>query len=222
MFPLIIKTLHRLRKAQPKLLTVVLTTLICAYFVIIRFIPENMVDAFVYVNPAFRLLDFFIGILLWQLYRGMTDTQLYRRIIRIPRGVKTIIEAVAVIIFCAFTLCYPFVPPVYSLASYWWIPTAILILTFSVFSEQRGWLSELLNRSFLIKFGNISFSFYMIHTLVYLYLKIILTKLNILPADALMLVMTFILTTILAYAVNRWFEKPMASLWMSRFGFRAR
>lgn len=215
-FPFIVRRISKLKESN-RLLYFILGAL-CLYFIVIQFIPENYKAGLIYVNPVFRLYDFCLGVLLWQLYDSLRKySVIYGRILRMPKAAKTLVEVIAVALMVVYVIWYPFVPLEYSLASYWWLPAACLIVTFALFDRSMGLVSRVLNWSLLVKFGNVSFSFYMIHVLVYQYLEIILNKLSIVPSHGLMLAYAFILTTALAYACHYWFVKPMATAWMKRF-----
>ena len=217
MFPYIVRKINKQRGAN-RLLYCILGS-VCLYFLVIQIIPENFKAGLVYVNPVFRIYDFCLGILLWQVYDSLRKhSAIYSQILRMPKAAKTLVEVIAVALMVVYVILYPFVPVEYSLASYWWLPTGCLIMTFALFDRSKGLLSRVLEWPVLVKFGDISFSFYMIHVLVYQYLGIILRKLSIIPSHGLMLLYAFILTTALAYACQCLFVKPMSAAWMKWTG----
>lgn len=217
MFPFIVRKISKLRGSN-RLLYFILGA-VCLYFIVIQIIPENYKAGLIYVNPLFRLYDFCLGILLWELYDSLRKHRaIYGQILRMPKAAKTLVEVIAVALMGIYVILYPFVPIEYSLASYWWLPTGCLIMTFALFDRSNGLLSRVLEWPGLVKFGDISFSFYMIHVLVYQYLEILLIKLSIIPSHGLMLVYAFILTTALAYACQCLFVKPMSATWMNWTG----
>lgn len=123
------------------------------YFAVVNALGSDLLLPMVYISPAFRCLDFAVGVVLYRLLRG-------RRI-----GAQSTLGELAVLALMAlFVLVYAYVPERYALASYWWVPSVILIAAFGV--DGHGAVSRLLSSRPMVAFGNMSFYFYMSHGLV--------------------------------------------------------
>ena len=146
-----------LAKNHRKLLAIFL---ICAIIsaVGMYFTPEESIKGFWYVNPVTRLPDFIAGMLLFQLY-----DHLKARDITVSQG--SILEIVSIALFLGFYLYAAEVPKVYRYSCYYWLPVAIILISFSL---QKGIVSRLLSNRLLVIGGEISYSFYLIHLFVLL------------------------------------------------------
>lgn len=169
MFPWLVKkaTLNRHRFIA---ITLLLTT---AWVMSVSYIPDDLTEAIVYINPLARLLDFSIGIVLWISYEKISKTQ--------PHGadIKTqnIMQCLSLLALCATIWLYPSIPMCWGLASYWWIPCSSVIMTFA--TQSRGFVSRLLETRWLIWFGDVSFTFYLIHVLGMNTTDILMSKMHI-------------------------------------------
>ena len=81
-----------------------------------------------YVNPVTRLPDFFVGVLLYQLYRSLCGK-------KISYSTGTLLEVGVVILFLLFYLCAADIPKVYRYSCYYWLPVSLIIL---IFALQKG------------------------------------------------------------------------------------
>lgn len=137
--------------------------LLCVFFVSavlvvvgMYFTPENDIKGFWYVNPITRLPDFIVGMLLFQFYNHLKNKN-----ISYYQG--SIIEVLSIALFLAFYFYAAEIPKVYRYSCYYWLPVAVLLISFSL---QKGILSCLLSNRFLVIGGEISYSFYLIHLLI--------------------------------------------------------
>lgn len=146
-----------LMKNYRKLLCVFL---LCAVLVIVGMYhtPVESIKGFWYVNPVTRLPDFMVGMLLFQLYEYLKTKD-----ISCFRG--SVIEFISVAVFLGFYLYAAEIPKVYRYSCYYWLPVALVLISFSL---QKGIISRLLSNRFLVIGGEISYSFYLIHLLVLL------------------------------------------------------
>ena len=120
--------------------------------------PEDRIKAYWYVNPIARFPDFILGMLLFEAYRRLRD-----RTITFRQG--TFIEILSIVLFLGFYLYAAEVPKVYRYSFYYWLPVALVLLSFAL---QRGAVSRLLSNKYLVIGGEISYSFYLIHLFVLL------------------------------------------------------
>lgn len=74
-------------------------------------------------------------------------------------------EFVSVAVFMFFYLYAAENPKVYRYSCYYWLPVAMVIVSFAL---QKGALSRLLNSRLMVTGGDISYGFYLIHLFVLL------------------------------------------------------
>lgn len=193
---------------------------ICAmltvYFIAVYF-TQHMVNNFIYVNPMMRLTDFVLGMFLWQIWRRGCDSRAVAYLRARPAAVRTLAEGAAIAVFAGALMIYAYIPPQYSAASLWWMPSMLLIGTFTVLDARGGLFTRLLHLRPLISFGNVSFSFYMIHIVAGEYLRVLLEKLGIPVTYQVFVWILLFLTIAASYPVSRWFERPAAALWRRYF-----
>lgn len=128
------------------------------YFIAIHLIKSS-IHQFIYISPFFRVMDFMIGIALYFVLKGKIQTEE-----QIVKG--TILELLAITVAIYALLLFPDVPERYSYASLYWIPSILLIVAFTLSARMGGVFSQLLNGSFFVYLGNLSFPFYMMHLVI--------------------------------------------------------
>lgn len=117
--------------------------IIVIYLIGIAFIPANMRHPLVYINPAFRLVDFMIGIMLWQVWLIAKGSRKFSDFMNsISKFWINVIEISAVAILGIAISTYSNVPQVYWYDSFWWIPTIIIIFVFTTFNKSGGALAN--------------------------------------------------------------------------------
>lgn len=127
---------------------------------IIVFRPSTDVNHWAYyINPFFRIFDFFLGIVLYDLYAKYGDRNVFKKN-------ATMLEIGAIVLFFIFYVLRVHVSQDFRWSLYYWIPMASLIF---IFGLQGGRLSKLLSNQICIWLGEISFAFYMIHQLLLLF-----------------------------------------------------
>ena len=134
--------------------------LLCALLVVagMYFTPEENIKGYWYVNPVARFPDFIVGMLLFQVYdRLKTGNMTFRR--------GSLLEILSIVLFAGFYIYADQIPKVYRYSCYYWLPVALLLLSFSL---QKGIVSRILSNRFFVIGGEISYSFYLIHLFVLL------------------------------------------------------
>lgn len=178
--------------------------LLIAYFIIINLIPIKFQLALIYINPLFRLIDFCIGMLLWRILFSDVSPISAQMNLNVNSKAVNIFELLPILLFIALVYLYQYVPETYGLASFWWIPVVILILTFSLTNERKGIISRILSSRPLVWFGEMSFAFYMLHVPLIGGYRILANHLSDLPIYNSLwgIVIIFILTIVLSAAVT--------------------
>lgn len=95
-----------------------------------------------------------------------------------------------------------------------YLPSCLVIFLFALSSkcEEKSGIPDLLNQDWLIYLGKISFSFYMIHNLVILFVKRIMEWISPLHPWELRLLFSLATTLVLSVTINRFFEAPLADI----------
>ena len=152
-----------------------------------------------------RLPDFFVGVLLYQIYQALHNK-------KISYSTGTLSEVASVALFLLFYLCAADIPKVYRYSCYYWLPVSLMIL---IFAFQKGGISRLLSNRFLIIGGEISYSFYLIH----LFIILTYTKMAALyqwqVSWMISVPLIFGITITLSLLSYYYFEKP-ANKWVKR------
>lgn len=134
LFPLIIHLLGHYRKAFYS----VMGLIIICYFSFVHLIPQYFQHAIIYINPLFRLIDFTLGMMLWNVLiwlrtRKITETQK-----NLSYSVKSLLECIPIVIVTFAIIAYNHVEYWFGITSMWWIPCLLLIYTFAIFNNSGG------------------------------------------------------------------------------------
>lgn len=182
--------------------------LACAVIVpvLMSLTDEANIRAYWYVNPLARFPDFLVGMLLFQVY-GWCHSK------KISFTTASALEVGAVGIFLLFyVVSEDLVPKVYRYSCYYWIPVSLVLL---IFSLQKGFISRILSNKYLVIGGEISYSFYLLHSwMIFAYVQFIRRydwQLSLYIAIPLILAATIGLSLLSYY----YFEKP-ANRWVKR------
>ena len=177
---------------------------IILYFVIAALIPGFLVKGIIYINPVMELPAFVIGMLIWHLFGNSSRLKAYSN--------KNIMcfQAVAIILIIMFIYLYRYLDARWTLASFWWFPNAFL-LTVWLLSEGRATpINHVLSLRIFQFIGDISFTFYLFHTIVIaIYSRAIIhTAIDIplFPSSLLCLAITLAI----AYVLHYYVELPIA------------
>jgi peptidoglycan/LPS O-acetylase OafA/YrhL len=161
-------------------------------------IPADYYKALFYVNPFFRVFDFIIGIMLFEIYLEIKKQS---------RAINyDLLEISSIILLVVFFIFHTSVPLVMRYSIYYWIPMSLIIL---VFSFQKGVISSFLSNKTLIFLGEISFGFYMFHQLVLKYFIDFNQHHFHIKNEYVIILIMFALSLIISYISFIWFEKPL-------------
>lgn len=163
------------------------------------FTPADEIKGYWYVNPVTRFPDFMLGMLLFHLYEYLS-----RKKISSLQG--NVMEIASVILFLVFYLYASEIPKVYRYSCYYWLPVALLLISFSL---QKGMLSRVLSNRFFILGGEISYSFYLIHLFVLLSYAEWQKTAEYRIAWFISVPVLFGIVFLLSLLSYRYFEKPM-------------
>ncbi|WP_124980592.1 acyltransferase family protein [Nonlabens xiamenensis] len=190
-------------KALKYFLFFILTALL---LVLMITIPASWHNSLFYVHPLSRILDFILGIFLYELYR-------YIKRINFSTMQGSFLELGGISLLVLFFCFRESVPDSFLHSIYYWIPMCVIIATFSL---QRGYISQLLSRKPAIWLGEISFGFYMWHHLVLRYFHAINRRLNFMENEIVIGLTCLFFTILIAGCSFQYFERP-SNKWVRTF-----
>ena len=166
-----------------------------------------------YTFPGSRIQDFIIGILCYRSYKHIIKQYGEKCFSQLSIGYRWLIELFPMAL-CAcglITLNAHYTP--YGAVAYFYLPCYLMILVFALSSTypNRASIANLISRPWLIYLGEISFSFYMIHNLVILFVKQILSRIAPGVGWEPRLAITIGVTIGLSILINRYYETPIAN-----------
>jgi peptidoglycan/LPS O-acetylase OafA/YrhL len=161
-------------------------------------IPENYYHQIFYINPFTRVVDFIIGIFIFNMCQTLTLKE--RRIN------YNYLEISALVLLIVFFIFHQSIAKVARYSFYYWIPMSYLIFSYSF---QKGAISKFLSKKIFIHLGEISFGFYMFHQLVLRYFSIINNKFLHVENDILIMIITFTISLVVSHYSFILFETPM-------------
>lgn len=207
MFPLLAKFMNR---AGFKRVCCWFIPLLLAYFFVMFLLPDDYCHQLLYISPAFRLIDFFIGMLIYKAYHQLQSRGWEDRIINWSYAKKSSIELLLVLLLAATIIVVPHLEVRYYYAALWWLIMPELILAFALFNKSGGGISTLLKNRWMIAMGEISFSLYMIHQMAIGVLHAIFYKLGINMIWQVELVACFLIILFASYLVYHYYETPVS------------
>lgn len=153
LFPLLLGFLRR----SFRIFLVCLVAVIVFYFSMLPLIPDEYAEGLIYISPAIRCIDFAIGMAIGFII--VNQKELSRRKRSFVKA--TIVETVAVTLTAVAYFARNAVPYVCQWVSWWWIPVGLLIYVFSRAPFGEGGVSRLLSFEWMVKFGDLSYSFFL-------------------------------------------------------------
>ena len=166
-----------------------------------------------YIFPGSRIQDFLIGILCYRSYKHIIKQYGEKSFSQLSIGYRWLIELFPIAL-CAWGLItlranYTHLGSV----THFYLPCYLMILVFALSSTypNKASIANLISRPWLIYLGEISFSFYMIHSLVILAVKQILSRIAPGVGWEPRLAITVVVTILLSILINRYYETPIAN-----------
>lgn len=202
LFPWLWRRLHTLSATSSLLLAAAIGAV---YAAVLALTPAGLRVGVVYINPLMRLPDFLLGMGLCAIYLHHEN-----RLRIAGRTGATLAEACAWLLLVLFILLYPAMPEAVQLACWWWTPCATLIL---VSASGSGLIGRLLSWRPLVRAGELSFSFYMVHQIVIRVLRRLLGHYQLDWALGTRIAVGLCLALAATYVIHRLVEEP-ARRWL--------
>lgn len=195
-FPLLLLWFKKLRSFKYLIAGILVILILTLPYVI----DQRWHHGLFYINALFRLVDFILGMLLYDLYLK----------IKTWHTPATLLEILSIIIFIMFFIFKDQVTQTALYSVFYWIPMLFIIL---VFALQKGKISRLLSHKSAIWLGEISFGFYMFHHLVMRYFMLGNGKFELITDDYL-IIFILLSTSIAAAAISHTFFEIPVNRWM--------
>ncbi len=209
LFPFIIIACFRFKKS----FNLVLLMLVLLVPAAIYFTPRTLTYHLFYINPVFRIVDFALGILVYNIYEKINFNSFFK-----ARYAATFTELFAIGLFCLFFGFHNTVQEGYRYSFYYWLPIAFIIF---VFMHQAGYVSKLLSAKALVIGGEISFSFYLLHHLVIRYISYANSKLFMIHHAYKLIIVIFLVAAVASYLCYRYIEMPSNNFIKAKFRLRS-
>lgn len=145
---------------------VFLVLLLTLYPIAVAIVPDAYVGGLIYINPLFRIVDFCLGMWLAHVCTNGSMASMMCRLKNISVSKKTIIEVMLALLSLALIVLSEKTITRFNFASFWWMPSMLIIFILFTFDNNGGAITRLLNKTIFVSLGSVSFAFYMLHILV--------------------------------------------------------
>lgn len=179
------------------------------YVLCIIFCPESYVHAIVYINPLCRFLDFYFGILLYRMYMRFKGSLL------MSHPIAALAQFGSLLVFVVAVCFYGYVDERLRYQCLFFVPSALILLSFSVFDGYG--LAKILSNRTSFYLGSISFTFYMMHNLGISFVNLVVAKLGLNIGFVFKGIVQFCFAIGGSAAIHHFFEKPIARNLCARF-----
>ena len=219
--------LIRLMLNHISLLLIASACLIGVYLIVAHVLPEQDAEFALYVFPPTRLIDFLAGIVL---YRAMSAVA--KGHVPYFQLLNNFFKIIAIASVAATLLTASQLYNNYTIAAYWWVPLALLIFTFSYEGivgkhgekpvcqdgSKQQWFKHIIGkvRMALVWFGDISFSFFLLHSLVIVFVAKVFDKLSVHIPTAVQIAVIFVIAMAVAYISQQYIVTPIEALLKKR------
>jgi len=193
-FPFLILLISRIYKLKK----IIFISLIGLVPVLTLIIPKNFYHHIFYINPLARIVDFIMGVFLYNFYKSAPFKNRHFN--------YNFLEILAILLFILFFLFHQSIPIVARYSFYYWVPMSFLIF---IFAFQKGKISKFLSKNFFIHLGEISFGFYMFHQLVLRYFLTANVHFLHLENDIIIILLIFIISLLFSHLSYIWYENPV-------------
>ena len=174
-----------------------------AYIATVLLIPLEEWHAILYVSPYIRLMDFVFGIYLALAYNKIKETQWSQKTF-MNGTINMLLTVLAIGLLVVESVVlgnYQLVAPFY------WPLIAIVIIT-ATLSNQSGGLFAVLENKWLVRLGDSSFIFFMVHTIVLKFAKINMPG-AVLYYFVLTILFAFLIDLFILPPITRWLTKKL-------------
>lgn len=193
----------KLRKRYPRGFIYLSACAFIGYFILVPFVPEARATSLIYVFPPMQFPAFLLGILAYEAHEKVKET--------VERHAAPL-QVLCILVIAGQIYFYDRIAENYALASYWWVVDFVTIVAFAVQGERRDFMSRLLDRRLLQRLGEVSFIFYLFHTLVIYVFTRACDAVGYPSPVWLTIIVCTALTYVISRLVLRYFDRPLARL----------
>lgn len=207
-FPFLIHSYYQHKRLMSTVLMVAIP-LFVVYIVLLPS-PGRVMELWLSrILPPVRLIDFGIGMGLWQLYREWSKRRVVERLRTASVALKTCLEVFVIGMYAVASIMADQLTVKWCSELVWWIPTAAALMLFSLTDKSGGLLCRLLETKPLVAFGNASFCFYLLHMIVVNGVYRITNHFDVTQSVGVMLCGTLVMAIVATMLVSRYFDKPV-------------
>lgn len=193
----------KLRQLYPRGFHYLSVLALTGYFILVSFIPEARATSLIYVFPPMQAPAFLLGILAYEAHDRIKET--------VARNAAPL-QMLCILVIAVQIYFYDRIAENYALASYWWAIDFITIVVFAVQGERRDFMSRLLDSNVLQCLGEVSFIFYLFHTLVIYVYNGLCGSAGYISPVWLTIIFCTVITYVISRLVLRYFDRPVARL----------
>lgn len=204
-FPYLYKEISKLRRQKLKA-NILFYTFAVLYIIFAKSMPINMVNCTLYANPLLRTPDFALGIVACQLFEQMkAKNDFMARLANAP-----LLFDLFIIIFTYFI--YQHITPNFRCAALFWLFIPFLVIHLAYRDKSNDFIAQLLSSKVLLWLGNVSFEFFITHTLVLRLLRHFIANDGTPQHNAAFLILSLSITLAFATLLHNCFVKPIAKI----------
>lgn len=210
LFPFLYKWVIKIKPTQ---LALAIFAYLAIYVACIFIIPQERHQVFLYAAPYFRFFDFALGIMLFRVYKNKN----FHSSLKVK---NTIFSECLILVFIALIAWLPLkgVPQVFKMASVYWIPAILIILSY-LLVESTGTIS-IIKLKWIQRFGDASYEMYMTHLFIVTFFNHI--GVRFITPNNIMLQVTWmmaclVLSIIVGMAVRKYVNIPLSGLIKKEF-----
>lgn len=200
MSPFLFKSALKLNRNK-RLLGAICVSWLISIIIAMNISTKEYIHAILYISPFYRLIDYFIGILLGTIF---VERKLYNRInIGENKYSLCVFQLFVLLLFCymSYFRCFTFIPEKFKYSVMYTPIACLLILAFGI--NTGNVICRFMGCKVFEFLSNISFELFMLHQVVIKYVNEFCFNIKELP-DSIYYVLVFGITFIGAFILKRW------------------
>ena len=163
MFPFLVNGITKASKAR---LACIAAAVVLAYVCIQTAIPDEYVNSLLYVSPAFRVIDFAAGIILYRVYASEFTRSVILKIQSGGYTVSSIVGCAAILLMIATYAVYQETEPRWRTASLFWLTLPVFIYFMAITDKTGGIVADLLKSRIAIWLSRLTMEIFMTHKIM--------------------------------------------------------
>ena len=181
-----------------------ITGFVVVYLIAAWHVPNNMINCTLYANPLLRAFDFALGIVAYRYYKTADISNIKNCTHNI--GMLVISIGVGMTLYGVYQMLDG--NGVRSVALFWPV-MPVFIICLATIDGTEDFLSRLLSSRLMMWLGNMSFEFFMVHSLVMRLLKHVMKTGVSIFSDYMFFGVALCASILAAWVLNRCFTKMM-------------